>query len=197
MSEYEEDADDAGSGDDAGSQDELDGYEAEEMQQEDDESLSHVAEAGVIERVHLIDFMCHRRLTVPLGPQINFIIGHNGSGKSAILTGITIALGGKAASTSRGSNLKSFVREGASAAEICLWIKNKGPEAFKRDIYGDRIIIERRINADGGGHWRMKNASGKTVSNKRDELDALCDHANIQVSSAGSTPPQQLRSKLR
>lgn len=69
------------------------------------------------------------------GPKINFIIGHNGSkydidffpfynfiysillfclgGKSAILTGITVCLGGKANVTNRASNLKSLIREGA------------------------------------------------------------------------------------
>lgn len=33
-------------------------------------------------------------------------------GKSAVLTAITIALGGKASLTGRGSGLKSFIREG-------------------------------------------------------------------------------------
>lgn len=33
-------------------------------------------------------------------------------GKSAVLSAITIALGGKANSTGRGSGLKSFIREG-------------------------------------------------------------------------------------
>lgn len=43
---------------------------------------------------------------------MNFVIGHNGSGKSAILTAITLALGGKAASTNRGSAMRSFIKEG-------------------------------------------------------------------------------------
>jgi chromosome segregation ATPase len=43
---------------------------------------------------------------------MNFVIGHNGSGKSAILTGITLALGGKAAATNRGSSMKKFIKEG-------------------------------------------------------------------------------------
>lgn len=70
------------------------------------------AEAGVIQSVECTNFMCHGRLTVDLGPLINFIIGHNGSGKSAVLTAITLCLGGKATSTNRGQNLKSFVKEG-------------------------------------------------------------------------------------
>lgn len=125
--------------------------------------------------------MCHERLTINLGPQTNFIIGHNGSGKSAILTGILVALGGKASSTNRGNSLKSLVKEGKQAAQVTLEIKNKGDEAFKHSLYGDAIIIERRINADGGGSWRMKSAEGRTISTQRQELNAFCDHANIQV----------------
>ena len=70
------------------------------------------AENGIIESVTCTNFMCHSHLEVPLGPLINFVIGHNGSGKSAILTAITICLGGKATTTNRGQSLKSFIKEG-------------------------------------------------------------------------------------
>ena len=63
---------------------------------------------------------CHEHLEVPLGPLINFVIGHNGSGKSAILTALTLALGGKATSTNRGSSLKAFIREGQSYVSFKL-----------------------------------------------------------------------------
>jgi chromosome segregation ATPase len=43
---------------------------------------------------------------------MNFIIGHNGSGKSAVLTALTLCLGGKATATNRGSSMKSFIKEG-------------------------------------------------------------------------------------
>lgn len=139
------------------------------------------ASMGVIERVDMINFMCHRNLSIDLGPRINFIIGHNGSGKSAILTAITIALGGKASTTSRGSSVKDFIREGASAAEVRVHIRNRGRDAFRPDTYGERITVERRINADGNGAWKIRADNGKTISTKREELDAICDHANIQV----------------
>ena len=110
--------------------------------------MQGVAPMGIIERVEMVDFMCHAFLKFNFGPQINFIIGecslrptdqnaHPGSqtpqvttavsqnfitlapylmislgGKSAVLTAITIALGGKAAVTGRGSGLKSFIKEG-------------------------------------------------------------------------------------
>lgn len=139
------------------------------------------ATMGVIERVDMINFMCHRNLSIGLGPRINFIIGHNGSGKSAILTAITIALGGKATTTSRGSSLKDFIREGSSAAEVRVRMRNQGSDAYRPDVYGHAITIERRIHTDGAGTWKIKNADGKIVSTKREELDAICDYANIQV----------------
>jgi hypothetical protein len=37
------------------------------------------AEVGVIEKIKLENFMCHRHLELKLGPNINFIIGQNGS----------------------------------------------------------------------------------------------------------------------
>lgn len=70
------------------------------------------AESGIIESITCTNFMCHSKLHIPLGPLINFIIGHNGSGKSAVLTALTLCLGGKATATNRGQNLKSFVKEG-------------------------------------------------------------------------------------
>jgi ATPase subunit of ABC transporter with duplicated ATPase domains len=72
-----------------------------------------VAEAGVIDRIQLNDFMCHRKLDVALSPNTNFILGRNGSGKSAIMTAIVVALGGKATTTHRASSLKNFIRTGA------------------------------------------------------------------------------------
>ena len=55
---------------------------------------------------------CHKRLEINFGDKINFVIGHNGSGKSAILTALQICLGGKATATNRGASLKHLIKEG-------------------------------------------------------------------------------------
>ncbi|KAF9173455.1 Structural maintenance of chromosomes protein 6 [Mortierella sp. AD010] len=140
-----------------------------------------VAEMGVIELIEMFDFMCHRHLKVPFGPKINFIIGHNGSGKSAILTAITVCLGGKATATNRAQSLKALIREGASQAEVKLQLRNRGPDAYKPEIYGESVIIERRISKDGASTYKIKSSKGKTISTKREELSAMCDHMNIQI----------------
>jgi hypothetical protein len=44
-------------------------------------------------------------------------------GKSAVLSALTVALGGKATVTGRGSGLKSFIREGQRYAGLfCSWL---------------------------------------------------------------------------
>ncbi|KAF9777990.1 P-loop containing nucleoside triphosphate hydrolase protein [Thelephora terrestris] len=143
--------------------------------------IGGVAAMGIIERVEMLDFMCHAYLKFNFGPQINFIIGHNGSGKSAVLTAITIAMGGKAAVTGRGSGLKSFIKEGKQASEVTITLKNRGDEAFKHDLYGDSIVITRKFDFKGSSTYKIKSKDGVLISNKKEELSAICDHMNIQV----------------
>lgn len=102
-------------------------------------------------------------------------------GKSAILTAIMVCLGGKANATNRAQSLKALIREGASQAEVKLQLRNQGLDAYKPEIYGDSIIIERRISKDGTSGYKIKSSKGKTISTRREELLAMCDHMNIQV----------------
>ncbi|KAI9284702.1 hypothetical protein BC943DRAFT_307252 [Umbelopsis sp. AD052] len=137
--------------------------------------------SGTIESMELVNFMCHKYLKMDFGSKINFVIGHNGSGKSAILTGLTIALGAKATITNRASNLGALVKGGTSVGQVVVKISNRGSDAYRPDLYGESIIIERRISKDGASGYKIKSASGKTLSTKREELTAICDHMLIQV----------------
>ncbi len=42
-------------------------------------------EAGIILRVYMENFMCHRIFDVQLGKKVNFITGQNGSGKILLI----------------------------------------------------------------------------------------------------------------
>jgi len=53
--------------------------------------------------------MCHEALEINLNENVNFIVGRNGSGKSAILTALTIGLGARANVTNRGISVKGFI----------------------------------------------------------------------------------------
>lgn len=60
---------------------------------------------GCVKSIHVRNFFCHENLEVNLNRNVNFIVGRNGSGKSAILTALVVGLGGRASATNRGSNL--------------------------------------------------------------------------------------------
>ncbi|XP_028414977.1 structural maintenance of chromosomes protein 6-like [Dendronephthya gigantea] len=139
------------------------------------------ADVGIIEEIILQNFMCHSHLRVPLSPSVNFIIGRNGSGKSAIMTAIVVGLGGKASNTNRGNSLKGFVKDKCSTAVIRIKLKNCGQDAFKPQEYGEHIIVERRISSDGVGSYKLSNANGNIVSTKKAELSHILDQFNIQI----------------
>ncbi|KAM4724558.1 structural maintenance of chromosomes protein 6 [Anableps anableps] len=148
---------------------------------------------GLIESVTLKNFMCHHSLgPVQFGPHVNFIVGNNGSGKSAILTGLIVGLGGKATMTNRGVSLKDFVKTGESTADVIVKLRNRGADAYKKDLYGDYITIEQRISSDGSRGYKLKSKSGQLVSNKKEELIAVLDHFNIQLDNPVSILSQEM-----
>ncbi|OBZ83040.1 Structural maintenance of chromosomes protein 6 [Choanephora cucurbitarum] len=155
-----------------------------------------INEAGTIARVEVVNFMCHKYLKIDFGPKINFVVGYNGSGKSAILTAITLALGANASSTNRGKNLSSFIKEGQSAANITIVLTNRGENAYKPDIYPDYIIVERRINKEGISPYKLKNSSNRVVSTKKEELIAILDYMNILVNNPLTVLTQDMARKF-
>ncbi|KGO65461.1 RecF/RecN/SMC [Penicillium italicum] len=139
------------------------------------------AEHGILERVECYNFMCHDHFYVELGPLINFIVGKNGSGKSAILTAITLCLGGKASATNRGQSLKSFIKEGKENSTIIVRIKNQGDGAYLADDFGKTIIVERHFSRSGTSGFKIKSENGRIVSTKKGELDAITDYFSLQI----------------
>uniref|UniRef100_A0A6Q2WTU5 Structural maintenance of chromosomes protein 6 n=1 Tax=Esox lucius TaxID=8010 RepID=A0A6Q2WTU5_ESOLU len=156
-------------------------------------SPSGLGDIGVIESITIKNFMCHHSLgPFQFGPNVNFIVGSNGSGKSAILTALIVGLGGKATITNRGVSLRGFVKNGESTADVTVKLRNRGPDAYKGDVYGDSICIEQRISCDGVRTCRLKSKSGHLVSNKKEELTSILDHFNIQVDNPVSILNQEM-----
>ncbi|XP_071477308.1 structural maintenance of chromosomes protein 6-like, partial [Diadema antillarum] len=152
---------------------------------------SSEAEYGIVEKVCVKNFICHGRLSMNFGPNINFVVGRNGSGKSAILTAIVVGLGGKATATTRGSSVKNFIKEGKSVAEIRITLRNRGDFAYKPKEYGDSIIVERKLRKEGGSTYKLMSSSEKVISTKREELSSIVDFFNIQVDNPVSIMTQE------
>lgn len=142
---------------------------------------NRAADNGIIEEVTMTNFMCHEKLHVTLGPLINFIIGENGSGKSAILTAITICLGGKASATNRGASLKSFIKGDREQANLEIKVKNQGSDAYKPELFGDAIIVERHFSKSGTSGFKLKSAQGRLISTKKSDIEDVTEYFQLQI----------------
>lgn len=152
-----------------------------------------VSDAGIVESITLKNFMCHSLLgPFTFGPNVNFVVGNNGSGKSAILTALIVALGGNAQATNRGSALRGFVKEGESSADVSITLRNKGKDAYKPEVYGSSIIVDLRITREGIRTYKLKGKMGQIVSTKKDELSCILDNFNIQVNNPVSILTQEM-----
>ncbi|KAM7367887.1 hypothetical protein PAMP_014155 [Pampus punctatissimus] len=152
-----------------------------------------VSDAGIVESITLKNFMCHSLLgPFTFGSNVNFVVGNNGSGKSAVLTALIVALGGNAQATNRGSSLKGFVKEGESSADVSITLRNKGKDAYKAEVYGPSIIVDLRITREGLRTYKLRSKSGQLVSTKKEELTSILDNFNIQVYNPVSVLTQEM-----
>ncbi|KRZ47847.1 Structural maintenance of chromosomes protein 6 [Trichinella nativa] len=135
---------------------------------------------GCIKRLRVRNFMCHRDIDLEFGERVNFIIGVNGSGKSALLSAIMVALGCRAVDTSRGLNLSDYVKEGESFAMVEITLCNSGVQSYQSDVYGDCIIVRRRIGANGSSRYSICNSNGNVVCRKYATLRLILSKMNIQ-----------------
>jgi chromosome segregation ATPase len=160
------------------------------------------AEAGIIQEVYVENFMCHRKLSVKLCRNVNFINGQNGSGKSAILAAIQVCLGAGARRTHRARNLKDLVRKEAGAdcsgAKLRVTLLNKGSDGYMPEVYGDTITVERSISLRSGGFngYKLLDHNGKEQSRRKADLDAMLDQLNIQVENPVAVLDQEEAKKF-
>lgn len=139
--------------------------------------------SGYIKKITLVNFMCHEHFELNLNPRLNFVVGANGSGKSAILTAMVIGLGAKAQETNRGSSLKDLIRETCNSAKITIQLENGEKNSYKHEIFGSTIIIERTLRKEGTATFSVKNEDGREISKTRKDVQHIVDFFSISVSN--------------
>ena len=103
----------------------------------------------------LRDFMCHHKLeTITFGQRVNFIVGSNGSGKSATMNALTAVFGGTSRDTGKKGSASKWVRKTrngvvAKNCSVRVTVSNNGPHPYKPDHFPDEITFERRISQSG------------------------------------------------
>jgi len=64
---------------------------------------------------------------------------------------------------------------------VTVVLRNRGPEAFKPKEYGDKITVTRKIKADGGNSYELRNTAGKKITDKKTQLKLMLEQFNIQI----------------
>uniref|UniRef100_A0A3Q1EJA9 Structural maintenance of chromosomes protein 5 n=1 Tax=Acanthochromis polyacanthus TaxID=80966 RepID=A0A3Q1EJA9_9TELE len=132
---------------------------------------------GAILRITMKNFLTYDYSEVRPGPNLNMIIGANGTGKSSIVCAICLGLAGKTAVLGRGDKVGLYVKRGCSKGYIEI-------ELYKS---GGNVVINREIHQENNQSlWMLnwKHCNQKTVE---EEVKAL----RIQVSNLCQFLPQE------
>ncbi|XP_034113769.1 structural maintenance of chromosomes protein 6 [Drosophila albomicans] len=135
---------------------------------------------GKIISMRLRNFMCHSNFRIDFGPNINFLVGSNGSGKSAVITALALAMAASARSTSRASSIQKLIKNGETTATIELTLSNTGVRPYKYNMYGPHMTVIRHIR-QASSTYELKDARRQTVSRKLDDIRRMLLYFGISV----------------
>ncbi|KAG7521029.1 structural maintenance of chromosomes protein 5 [Solea senegalensis] len=132
---------------------------------------------GSILRITMKNFLTYDYSVVNPGPNLNMIVGANGTGKSSIVCAICLGLAGKTAILGRGDKAGLYVKRGCQKGSIEI-------ELYRG---GGNVVINREIHAANNQSAWMLN--GKHCSQKavEEEVKSL----QIQVSNLCQFLPQE------
>ncbi|XP_039491462.1 structural maintenance of chromosomes protein 6 [Drosophila santomea] len=136
---------------------------------------------GKVISMRLTNFMCHSNLFIEFGPNINFLVGNNGSGKSAVITALALGLTSSARATNRASSIQKLIKNGEASATISITLCNAGLRPFKADVFGPHLTVVRQIR-HSSSTYDLQDARGKSVSKKVSEIRRmlLCFGINVE-----------------
>lgn len=146
--------------------------------------------------------MCHSNMYIEFGPNINFLVGSNGSGKSAVITALALGLAASARSTSRASSIQSnsallylsnlhkykyhdflfteLIKNGETNASIEITLCNTGLRPYKSDVFGPHITVVRNLR-QSSSTYELKDAHRRAVSRKLDDIRRMLLFFGISV----------------
>ncbi|CAG8496460.1 5616_t:CDS:2, partial [Ambispora gerdemannii] len=131
---------------------------------------------GSIVRVQLKNFVTYDFVEFFPGPNLNMIVGPNGTGKSTIVCAIALGLGWNTSLLGRAKEISDFIKHGAVIAEI--EIELKCPDK--------NVVINRKIKKEKNStSWKIdgQKATHREVNKRITEL-------NIQVDNLCQFLPQ-------
>lgn len=154
---------------------------------------------GAIVRITLDNFVTYEHVVVSPGPNLNMVIGPNGTGKSSLVCAICLGLGYSPNILGRAGKVSEYVKIGKASAMVQIELK-KLPGQSRNPVIKLRITRE-----DNGRKWwlngrecRLKEVE-EVVQSAKIQIDNLCQFLpqDRVVEFAGLTPVQLLHETLR
>ncbi|KAI1335364.1 hypothetical protein F5Y15DRAFT_420026 [Xylariaceae sp. FL0016] len=154
---------------------------------------------GAIVRVVVRNFVTYEHAEFLPGPNLNMVIGPNGTGKSSLVCAICLGMGYHPKHLGRAGHVGEFVKHGKDVATIEIELQKRPTEWINHII---RVQISRE---DNGRKWWLngKESSHKAVQelvrNLHIQIDNLCQFLpqDKVAEFAGLTPVQLLHHTLR
>ncbi|KAM6230465.1 structural maintenance of chromosomes protein 5 [Porphyrio hochstetteri] len=139
------------------------------------ERRQHFIEGSIV-RIFMENFLTYDVCEVRPGPNLNIIVGANGTGKSSIICAICLGLAGKPSFIGRADKVGLFVKQG------CL----KGVVEIELSKTPDNITITREIHVVNNTSSWFINRKPTTLKAVEEQIAAL----NIQVDNLCQFLPQ-------
>lgn len=154
---------------------------------------------GAIVRVLVDNFVTYERAEFFPGPNLNMVIGPNGTGKSSLVCAICLGLGFGPKHLGRASQIGEFVKLGRDVATIEIELQ-KRPHDLANPVV--RVEIRREDNTR---RWWLNNKDStlgmvqKLTAKLHIQVDNLCQFLpqDKVAEFAGLTPVQLLHQTLR
>lgn len=154
---------------------------------------------GAIRRVKVENFVTYEKAEFFPGPNLNMVIGPNGTGKSSLVCAICLGLGYSPKHLGRAGSVKEFVKHGKATATIEIELQRRRQDRRNHVV---QVQIDRERNSS---RFRLngKEATHKAVQGlMRDlsiQVDNLCQFLpqDRVVEFAGCTPVDLLHETLR
>lgn len=128
--------------------------------------------------------MTYTDTVIKPGPNLNMILGPNGTGKSAIVCSIIVGLAGEVSLTGRATNPAELVKKGTDSGSTEIELYNDRGQNY---VIARKIIITNRssVKIDHKSEWKL---NGKAVN--KSEVIALTRKLNIKVDNLCQFLPQ-------
>ena len=125
--------------------------------------------AGSITKVVLSNFMTYSSVSLTPGPDLNVLIGPNGTGKSSFVCAIALGLNGKTELLGRAKELSEFVKRGETKAVIEITLK-------RNSVGGDEVDVVKRTLTKAKGGTKAHTSSAWHINGhpaNSSDVDAL------------------------